>query len=215
MKWSSFFASHQPRSAEIAQQAQRPACRDAKRDRQAVSQAAKQLSGSSAVDASKNLTSRVTTRAYESSPYGQGGVGRKLRGCDLLSLRVNDVCHRNQVAARATVMQRKTQRPVQFEITGPTREAVAAWIGEANLGPEDCLFPNRVRGRPLGCANTPGSWTPGCESWASILAPTEHTQSGERRRHSSIAKPETCGCSVVTRLHKTGEYSSLPRDRSR
>lgn len=38
----------------------------------------------------------------------------KLRGCDLVALRVRDVCHGNQVASRAIVMQRKTQRPVHF-----------------------------------------------------------------------------------------------------
>ena len=79
------------------------------------------------------------------------GIDSKLRGCDLLKLRVSDVCHGSQVASRATVMQQKTQRPVQFEITGATREAVAAWIGEAHLGPDDCLFPSRVhRGDHLG-----------------------------------------------------------------
>lgn len=43
-------------------------------------------------------------------------IDSKLRGCDLVSLRVRDVTHGNQVAQRAMVMQHKTQRPVQFEI---------------------------------------------------------------------------------------------------
>lgn len=41
----------------------------------------------------------------------------KLRGCDLVALKVRDVCHGDAVASRAVVMQHKTQRPVQFEIT--------------------------------------------------------------------------------------------------
>lgn len=49
------------------------------------------------------------------------GIDSKLRGCDLLSLKVRDVCHGDQVAARAIIMQQKTQRPVQFEITAATR----------------------------------------------------------------------------------------------
>jgi len=49
----------------------------------------------------------------------------KLRGCDLVRLRVRDVCHGHNVANRAIVLQKKTQRPVQFEITEPTREAVS------------------------------------------------------------------------------------------
>jgi len=45
------------------------------------------------------------------------GIDSKLRGCDLVALRVRDVCHGDQVTSRAIVMQHKTQRPVQFEIT--------------------------------------------------------------------------------------------------
>ena len=55
-------------------------------------------------------------------------VDSKLRSCDLVRLRVRDITHGNQVANRAIVMQQKTRRPVQFEITEQTRESVAAWI---------------------------------------------------------------------------------------
>jgi len=48
------------------------------------------------------------------------GIDSKLRGCDLVALKVRDVCHGDQVATRAIVMQHKTQRPVQFEITQAT-----------------------------------------------------------------------------------------------
>ena len=48
------------------------------------------------------------------------GIDSKLRGCDLVSLRLRDICHGDQVAARAVVMQHKTQRPVQFELTPAT-----------------------------------------------------------------------------------------------
>jgi hypothetical protein len=41
-------------------------------------------------------------------------------------------------------MQQKTSRPVQFEITESTGEAVAAWIKEAGLRSEDYLFPSRL-----------------------------------------------------------------------
>lgn len=71
-------------------------------------------------------------------------IDSKLRGCDLVNLRVRDVTHGAQVLPRAMVVQRKTQRPVQFELTEPTRAAVAAWIGKAALRPEQFLFPSRV-----------------------------------------------------------------------
>ena len=57
----------------------------------------------------------------------------KLRGCDLVSLRVRDVTHGNQMLSRAMVIQKKTQRPVQFELTEPTRTAVAAWLEKSHL----------------------------------------------------------------------------------
>jgi integrase len=75
-------------------------------------------------------------------------IDSKLRACDLVRLRVRDVAHGERVAARATVMQQKTQRPVQFEITEQTRDAVAKWIDHTRLKPEDFLFPSRLRESP-------------------------------------------------------------------
>src|SRR6202790_1777433 len=75
-------------------------------------------------------------------------IDSKLRGCDLVGLRVHDVVQGSHVAARAIVMQKKTQRPVQFEITEQTRDAVAGWITVAHLKPEQFLFPSRVAESP-------------------------------------------------------------------
>ena len=75
-------------------------------------------------------------------------IDSKLRGCDLVALRVHDVVQGSHVAARAIVMQKKTQRPVQFEITEQTRDAVAAWIAAAHLKPEQFLFSSRVSESP-------------------------------------------------------------------
>ena len=69
----------------------------------------------------------------------------KLRGCDLISLKVSDISLGTGVASRATVFQRKTQRPVQFEITEQTRNALSAWIATKRLRPTDYLFPSRLR----------------------------------------------------------------------
>lgn len=72
------------------------------------------------------------------------GIDSKLRACDLVALKVRDVCHGDQVATRAIVMQHKTQRPVQFEITQSTREALKAWIEHTGLKQDDYLFPSRL-----------------------------------------------------------------------
>jgi len=76
------------------------------------------------------------------------GIDSKLRACDLTKLRVRDVCHGEHVASRAMIMQQKTQRPVQFEITEQTRESVAAWIRHAGLYATDFLFPSRIHDSP-------------------------------------------------------------------
>ena len=76
------------------------------------------------------------------------GIDSKLRGCDLVALKVRDVCHGDQLAARAIVMQHKTQRPVQFEITAATRDALQAWIQLAALKSDDFLFPRRLHESP-------------------------------------------------------------------
>jgi len=75
-------------------------------------------------------------------------IDSKLRGCDLVSLRVRDVTHGSQILLRTMVVQRKTQRPVQFELTEPTRAAVAVWLEKAQLRGDQYLFPSRVASSP-------------------------------------------------------------------
>jgi hypothetical protein len=58
-------------------------------------------------------------------------IDSKLRGCDLVQLRVRDVSRGDRIATRTIVMQQKTQRPVQFEITEPTRKSVL--LGHSKL----------------------------------------------------------------------------------
>jgi integrase len=72
------------------------------------------------------------------------GVDSKLRACDLVQLRVRDISHGDRVASRAIVMQQKTHRPVQFEITEPTRVALTAWIKSSALRSDDWLFAGRT-----------------------------------------------------------------------
>ncbi|WP_236102336.1 tyrosine-type recombinase/integrase [Methylotetracoccus oryzae] len=75
-------------------------------------------------------------------------IDSKLRGCDLVSVRVRDISHGSQILPRAMVIQKKTQRPVQFELTEPTRSAVAAWLEKAHLRGDQYLFPSRVGTSP-------------------------------------------------------------------
>lgn len=76
-------------------------------------------------------------------------IDSKLRGCDLVSLRARDVYQGNVASGRAIVMQRKTQRPVQFEITDGTRESIATWVARCDLCSTSYLFPGRGDERHL------------------------------------------------------------------
>ncbi len=76
------------------------------------------------------------------------GIDSKLRACDLLKLKVRDVCHGERIAVRAIVVQQKTSKPVQFEITESTRTALTDWIRLSCLASENFLFPSRVRASP-------------------------------------------------------------------
>ena len=74
-------------------------------------------------------------------------IDSKLRACDLVVLRIEDVCLGGHVRDRATIIQRKTGRPVQFEITEATREAVQSWISNRGLR-SGFLFPSRQHDSP-------------------------------------------------------------------
>ena len=71
-------------------------------------------------------------------------IDSKLRASDLVKLKIRDIAHGTRISSRATVMQQKTKRPVQFEITQQTKEAVATWIDAAGLHSDDYLFPSRL-----------------------------------------------------------------------
>ncbi|MEX4002050.1 tyrosine-type recombinase/integrase [Paraburkholderia sp. EG285A] len=75
-------------------------------------------------------------------------IDSKLRACDLTRLKVQDVRQGAHVGSRAMVMQQKTQRPVQFEITERTRQSLDAWITTRGLKPTDYLFSSRLHTSP-------------------------------------------------------------------
>lgn len=74
------------------------------------------------------------------------GLDSKLRGCDLVKLKVSDVACGRSLLSRTHVVQQKTGCLVQFEITQGTRDSLSAWIKQANLSESDYLFKSRVTG---------------------------------------------------------------------
>ena len=79
-------------------------------------------------------------------------IDSKLRGCDVVRLKVEDVAPRGLTADRARVRQRKTGHPVKFELTEQTREAVDAYIKAKQKQLGEYLFESR--GRPDRCIST-------------------------------------------------------------
>lgn len=75
-------------------------------------------------------------------------IDSKLRGCDLVRLMMEDVCAGGRVRERATIVQRKTGRPVQFEITEQTRASIRDWLTTFGRWDREYLFPSRFRAQP-------------------------------------------------------------------
>lgn len=72
----------------------------------------------------------------------------KLRGCDLVCLKVNDVCAAGRVKERASVTQSKTRKPVRFEITETTRLTVERRINDPEMIGSEYLWPSRAHVSP-------------------------------------------------------------------
>ena len=72
-------------------------------------------------------------------------VDSKLRGCDLVRLRTGQLVVNATVRQRATTIQRKTEQPVQFELTEQTRDSLLAWLIHRGGSLDDYVFPSRVR----------------------------------------------------------------------
>ena len=68
----------------------------------------------------------------------------KLRGCDVVALRLADIMSAGALRRRATVIQRKTGRPVQFEITEQARRSLTDWLNRRRGGQDGWLFPSRM-----------------------------------------------------------------------
>ena len=68
----------------------------------------------------------------------------KLRGCDVVALRLADIIAAGALRRRATVIQQKTGRPVQFEITEQTRRSLADWLKRRWGEPDGWVFPSQM-----------------------------------------------------------------------
>jgi integrase len=75
-------------------------------------------------------------------------IDSKLRACDLVKLRLDDICSGISVRRRATIVQKKTGRPVQFEISEQSRNSIEAWLPTLRATGSRYLFPTRIHASP-------------------------------------------------------------------
>jgi len=144
-------------------------------------------------------------------------IDSKLRGCDLVSLTVNDIATVTGVKSRAGVRQRKTGRPVQFEITEQTREALARWIERAALGPNNYLFPSKIK---AACHITTRQYSRLTARWIDLIGlnPDGYGTHSLRRTKASLIYRRTGNIRAVqlllghTKLESTVRYLGIEVD---
>jgi hypothetical protein len=79
-------------------------------------------------------------------------IVNKLRGCDLVRMKVVDVMASGQIKERASVLQSKTQKPVRFEISEGTRSSVAKWMEDLLMAGSEFPSPGRFHSKPPAAA---------------------------------------------------------------
>ncbi len=71
-------------------------------------------------------------------------IDSKLRGCDLVKIKIDDIVSRGSIRSRSTVIQQKTGKPVQFEIMTEARRSLTAWLDRRGWNVDNFVFPSRV-----------------------------------------------------------------------
>ena len=106
-------------------------------------------------------------------------IDSKLRGCDVVAIRVDDVAPNGYPLDRASVRQKKTGRPVRFEITDQTRQSIEDYLRVSGRTPGQFLFSGR--GGDATCLTTRqyawlGNGLPASASIRSSSAPTPYVE---------------------------------------
>lgn len=144
-------------------------------------------------------------------------IDSKLRGCDVVSLKVEDVAPHGYAIDRATVRQQKTGRPVKFEITEQTRQAIGTYIESTGKRPGDYLFTGR-KGKDRGLstrqyARLVSQWVAGIG-----LDPSLFGTHSLRRTKATLIYPRTGNLRAVqlllghTKVESTVRYLGIEVD---
>jgi site-specific recombinase XerC len=71
-------------------------------------------------------------------------IDSKLRGCDLVRIRIGTLVAGPEIRTRSMVVQQKTGRPVQFELMSDARASLLAWLERRGGTTDDYAFPSRI-----------------------------------------------------------------------
>ena len=135
-------------------------------------------------------------------------IDSKLRGCDVVALKVEDIAPNGYAVVRATVRQKKTGRPVRFELSEQTRQAVDAYLKAAGKKPGDFLF---TRPRSPEQAMTTRQYARLVSDWITAIGHLFGTHSLRRTKPTLIYR-RTGNLRAVQLLlgHQDREYGEIP-----
>ena len=144
-------------------------------------------------------------------------IDSKLRGCDVVSLKVEDVAPHGYAVDRATVRQHKTGLPVRFEITEQTRQAIDEHLAVTRKRPGDYLFDSRLgKGRclfhPPICSPAVGVDRQHRSRAVLVRHPFAAANQGDPDLPANRKPPRG---SVAPWAHQGGEHGQIPRHRGR
>ena len=116
-------------------------------------------------------------------------IDSKLRGCDLVRIRIGDLVTGDAIRERALVIRRKTSRPVQFEMLQPARSAPLTWLKRRSGSIEDYAFPSR-------CNLSTRQYGRLVDEWVSAvgLKPQDYGTHSLRRTKAAMINKQTATC---------------------
>ena len=144
-------------------------------------------------------------------------IDSKLRGCDVVSIRVEDVAPRGLAVDRATIRQKKTGRPVKFELTEHTRQAIDDYLKATGRQPGQYLFAGR---RGPGTHLTARQYARLLSEWLTSIG-LDHMQFGThslRRTKATLIYKRTGNLRAVqlllghTKIESTVRYLGIEVD---
>ena len=144
-------------------------------------------------------------------------IDSKLRGCDLVSLRVGDVMVAGSIRPRSSVLQQKTGRPVPFEVSDATKDALTHWLAVRRSKGTDWLFPSRTR---KGEHVSTRQYSRLVDNWVALvgLSPADYGTHSLRRTKVALVYKRTGNlraCQLLlghTKLESTVRYLGIEVD---